>query len=79
MEKQEKVADLRQQLRNAEVDAALVEAAVTMHTVTPVTESAAPLGPVLTTEVKVEGSRVKALVDSGSPVTIVLSSSLLIP
>ena len=38
-EKQEKIADLKQQLREAKVDAALVEAIVTMHTMMPVTES----------------------------------------
>ena len=42
-----------------------------MHTEMPVMESDAPLGPVLTTKVELEGSRVTALIDTGSPVTVV--------
>lgn len=70
-EKQGQVTNRKQQLIDAEVDAALGEATVTMHTVTPVTKSDAPLGPVLTAEVELEGTCVRALVDTGSPVTIV--------
>ena len=44
---------------------------VTMHTVTPVIGSNAPLGPVLTTQVELKGSPVTALIDTGSQVTII--------
>lgn len=42
-----------------------------MYTMTSVIENDASLGPVLTTEVELEGSCVKALIDTGYPVTIV--------
>ena len=56
--------------REAEIGAALEDAMTTMHTVT-TSQSDARLGPTLTTEVKLEGIPVKALVDTGSPSTIV--------
>ena len=62
---------VRQQLQDAEVDAALTRAAATMHTVTPEAEAGAHFGPVLTVEVQLEGTPVKAFLDTGSPVTIV--------
>lgn len=68
---QQRVTDLRQQLKQAEVEVALDEAAVTMQTVAPAADSNVPLGPVPTMEVDLEGSTVKALINTGSPVTII--------
>ena len=56
--------------REAEISAALGDAMTTMHTVT-TSQSDAHLGPTLTAEVSLEGVPVKALVDTGSPSTIV--------
>ena len=58
-------------MREAEFDAALTEVAMVMHTVTPWTESHTALGPMLTTEVEVEVCPIRALIDTGSPVTLV--------
>ena len=69
--KKEEVVSLRQQLQDAEIDAALSEAAATMDTVTPGKGTCTRLGRVLTVEVELEGTPVKALLDTGSPVTIV--------
>ena len=48
----------------------------TMHTVT-TSQSDTCLGPTLTTEVKLEGVPVKAIVDTGSPTTTVLLKFLI--
>ena len=55
-----------------ELDVVLGEATALMHGVaaTDATESV-KLGPVITTDVQIEGEKVSALVDTGSPVTIV--------
>ena len=54
--------------KQKQVDDALIEATAMMHGVTSKAKSNVRLGPVLTTQVLVE---VSALVDTGSPVTIV--------
>ena len=48
-----------------------------MHMVMSTAENKTSLGPVLTTDVELEGSCVKALIDTGSPVTIVSLKFLL--
>ena len=65
------MAELRCQLQEAEVDVALAEAAATIHGVQSPGETDACLGPILMVEVECEGTPTKALVDTGSPVTIV--------
>ena len=60
--------------RKTEIDEALAGVMTTMHTVTPSKDDVClglGLGPTLTTEVELEGSPVKVLVDTGSPCTIV--------
>ena len=69
--KRERVAELRHQLQETEVDVALTESAVTMHNVQSSGTNDACLSPVLTVEVEGEGTSTKAIVDTGSPVTIV--------
>ncbi len=68
----ETTAELRRRLQAAEVSDALTEAAATMHVITPgkVREDAR-LGPTPTAKVELEGNPVVALLDTGSPVTIV--------
>ena len=53
-----------------EINKALENVMHAMHTVT-ISQSDTCLGSTLTTEVKLEGVPVKALVDTGSPTTIV--------
>ena len=60
----------------SEVDEALTGVMTTMHTITPSKDDVC-LGPTLTTEVDVEGSPVKALVDTGSPSTLMSLDFLL--
>ena len=60
------------QEQEEEVDAVLSETTAMMHGVTSKTpNSTVELGPVVTAEVLLEGESVSALVDTGSPVTIV--------
>ena len=68
-----RVAELRQQLREAEVEAALQKQTATMHGVThdQVEAGGTKLGPAAYAKVELEGCHVKALVDTGSPATIV--------
>ena len=70
---QQKVEDLRQQLREAEVEEALQKMSATMHGVTSDSENqkCIDLGSVVYAEVKFEGRPVQALIDTGSPATIV--------
>ena len=56
--------------RETEVDEALAGVVTTMHIITPSKDDVC-LGPTITTEVELEGSPVKVLVDTGSPSTIV--------
>ena len=56
--------------REAEINKVLDNAMTTMHTVT-TSQSDAHLGPTLTAKVKLEGVPINALVDTGSPTTIV--------
>lgn len=70
-EKQPKVIELRAQLQQAEVDAALAAASVTMHGVRSDGSAKRKVGPVITLDVNLEGTPTRALVDTGSPVTLV--------
>ena len=66
-----KVDDLRRQLQEAEVAAAVEGAAATVHGVrSDEGGGLAELGPTITAPIKVNGMTTKALVDTGSPVTI---------
>ena len=71
-----KVEELRQLLREAEAESALDAAVATMHHITN-DNPAARLGPVTKAVVEMEGAEVNALLDTGSPVTIVSMSFLL--
>ena len=60
------------QLWDAELDQALTDISTTMHTITlQKADVDAQLGPTLTSEVQFEGCPVNALLDTGSPSTIV--------
>ena len=66
-----KVDDLRRQHQEAEVAAAVEGAAATVHGVrSDEGGGQAELGPTITAPIKVNGMTTKALVDTGSPVTI---------
>ena len=68
----------RSQLWDAELDQALTDISTTMHTITlQESDVAAQLGPTLTSEIQFEGCLVKALLDTGSPSTIVSLEFLL--
>ena len=78
MRKQETVAELRRALQEAEVEESLSEVVATMRVLkTGESKNEATLGPTLATEVLFEGTPVRALLDTGSPVTIVSLSFLL--
>ena len=63
--KQGRVAELRCQLQEAEVEESMTEVMATMHVLQPgEQESKTFLGPTLTAEVNFEGSRVQALLDT---------------
>ena len=66
---QNSIADLRRQLREAELKESLQSTSARMHGIT-TTISNLQLGPAPTAEVQVEGCHVAALLDTGSPVTI---------
>ena len=68
----DKVENLRQQLREAESEEALQAQSAQMHGITSDSDAAVDvnLGPVLYTDVVFEGCPSRALVDTGSPVTI---------
>ena len=69
---QDRVGELRRQLREAEVEEALSVVTATMHGITsPEGQEGVSLGPTVMAEVEFEGTRVRALLDTGSPVTIV--------
>ena len=74
-----RVAELRQQLKEAKVEATLQKQTATMHRVThdQVEAGVVKLGPAAYAKVEFEGCRVKALIDTGSPATIVALDCLL--
>ena len=78
-----KVDKLRQQLKAAELEESLQKASVTTHGITQETllngcdDTTVQLGPKLTTEILLEGHPVQALLDTGSPVSIVSIDFLL--
>ena len=76
---EQRVEDLRRQLQEAEVELALEKQSATMRGVTcdePGSETV-QLGPTVYADLELEGCRVKALVDTGSPATIVSLDFLL--
>ena len=67
-----RVAKLRQQLQEAEVEETLERAKGTMHGISsPDAKDNPHLGPIIYSEVQLEGIPVQALLDTGSPATIV--------
>ena len=84
-EAQNKVAELRQKLQLAEMQESLTKAAVTTHVLqkdntehpSGVNGDSPSLGCTLTAEVCVEGQPTKALLDTGSPVSIISIEFLL--
>ena len=66
----EKVAELRRQLQEAERSLTISEVATCLHRIE-VEPREVQLGPVLTVVVQMEGVPVRALIDTGSPATIV--------
>ena len=76
--RRQRVAELGRALQEAEVDESLSEVVATMRVLkTGEREDESTLGPTLATEVLFEGVPVRALLDTGSPVTIVSLSFLL--
>ena len=70
--------ELRHALQEAEVDESLSDVVATMRVLKSVNgEEGNSLGPTLSAHVEFEGSPVKALLDTGSPVTIVSMRFLL--
>ena len=77
---QGKVANLRKELQAAELEEAMTERSTTMHVLESqgsADGSGPTLGPMIFVDVILEGQPVKALVDTGSPVTIVSIKCLL--
>ena len=73
-----KVADLKRQLQTAELQEALLSKTATINGLWSEEKKRNPsLGPIISTEVVLEGRPMKALVDTGSPVIIVSVDSLL--
>ena len=76
--KHEMVEELRRALQEAKVEESLTYVVATMRALKSRTEeNDSHLGPTLNVEVNFEGTPVQALLDTGSPVTIVSLSSLL--
>ena len=72
-ERQEKIAELREALKQAEIEESLKDASTMINVLSPAKGNEndnITLGPTLTSEVTIEGKTVKALLDTGSPVTI---------
>ena len=69
--KEQRVEELRKQLREAEMAAAVQNTAGTLSMVTTSEGTVSQLGPTIFTSVKVNGVPTKALVDTGSPATII--------
>ena len=73
-----KVEQLRKELQSAELQQALATKTATMHVLKPKGEAQGPvLGPAVSVELLLEGQPVNALVDTGSPITIVSIDCLL--
>ena len=73
-----KVEQLRKELQSAELQQALVTKTATMHVLKPKGEAQGPvLGPAISIEILLEGQMVNALVNTGSPITIVSIDCLL--
>ena len=69
---QDLVTELRQKLHEAELAASVNSTAAVIRNVTESNQTpASKLGPTITTEVEVNGISTEALVDTGSPVTII--------
>ena len=69
---EERVAQLRDQLRKVELEAALHENRATLHGISaPNSRGDIQLGPSINAEIELEGMPVQALLDTGSPATIV--------
>lgn len=65
------IAELKQQLQRAEIEEALAETNAQVKGITPVnSDNGTQLGPVIKTQVELEGHPTEALLDTGSPVTI---------
>ena len=76
--KQERVLELRRALQEAEFDESMSDAVATMRVLKSANgDKRNSLGPTLSAHVEFEGSPVKALLDTGSPVTIVSMRFLL--
>ena len=74
----ERVAEIRRQLEEAELQEALTRRSATMHGIQSEGASGiAQLGPTPMADVELEGSQTRALLDTGSPVTIVSLQFLL--
>ena len=77
-QKQQKVVDFRRALQEAEVDESLSEVVATMRVLKSANgDEGNSLGPTLSACVEFEGIPVEALLDTGSPVTIVSMQFLL--
>ena len=75
---QEKIVRLRKELQAAEAKSALLGKTATMHVLAAEGKPEGPtLGPTVLANVLLEGHPVKALVDTGSPITIVSIDCLL--
>ena len=75
-----RVEKLRRQLQEPEIEVALRKRSATMYGVTPESSNTASveLGQAVYTDIEFEGCRVKALVDTGSPATIVSLNCMLL-
>ena len=67
---------MQKKLQDVEREVAMVEQARTMHGITCPQQQSVKLGLTPTTEVNFEGTNVQALLDTGSPVTIVSAKFL---
>ena len=74
--KKAEVAELQKKLQDVEREVAMVEQARMMHGITCPQQQGVKLGLTPTTEVNFEGTNVQALLDTGSPVTIVSAKFL---
>lgn len=70
------ISDLKHQLREAELENELTSVTATLHGIKPATTST-KLGPTPTARVQLEGAEAEALLDTGSPVSIVSLQFLL--
>ena len=75
--KHERVMELRHALQEAELEESLSQVAATMHVLTGKDRDGLSLGPTPTVEMSFEGVPTRALLDTGSPVTIVSLSFVL--